>query len=215
MSVDVKICGLCDAGSVDAAVAGGAAFAGFVFFPGSRRVIDASAAADLIARIPFSVVPVGLFVDPSDDDIRRVMNVAPIRAVQLHGSETTERVTAVKAFTGLPVIKAIGVASTQDVMDAKAFESVADYLLFDAKPQGSAYGGQGRPFDWLALKTASFTKPWLLAGGLHPGNVSEAVAATGARILDVSSGVEDETGRKSPEKIKEFLKEAAKAGIGR
>ena len=136
--------------------------------------------------------------------LNHTSSVAP--PLQLHGSETPERVAAVRKLTGLPVIKAVGIAVPQDIESAKHFESVADYLLLDAKlPTGGPSGGKGVVFDWSVLKNAVFFKPWLLAGGLNERNIQEAVAATGAKLLDVSSGVENAKGRKSPEKIRAFL----------
>ncbi|MDR3424107.1 MAG: phosphoribosylanthranilate isomerase [Alphaproteobacteria bacterium] len=202
---EVKICGLRDAVSVAAAVEDGARYVGFNFYLKSPRVVGAQTAAALIEILPSSVVSVGLFVDPSDEEIRRVLGVAPLRMIQLHGGESSERVAAVRALTALPVIKAVGIATPQDVEAARRYEDVADFLLLDAKLSGT-FGGSGVTFDWSLLKNAAFAKPWLLAGGLNISNVAAAVAATGARILDVSSGVEESAGRKSPEKIREFLK---------
>lgn len=209
MSVEVKICGLRDASSLSAAVTGGARYVGFVFYPRSPRAVDAQTAAALIEQLPGSVTPVGLFVDASDDEIAQTLRVAPLRMVQLHGNETPERVAAVKKMTGLPVIKAIGIATPQDVETARLYEPVADMLLLDAKPRpGALPGGNAASFDWSLLKKASFTRPWMLAGGLNESNIAEATAATGARILDVSSGVEEAPGRKNPAKIKAFLEKA-------
>jgi phosphoribosylanthranilate isomerase len=209
LSVNVKICGLGDAASVDAAVQGGARYLGFVFCAKSRHRIDAASAAPLIARVLPSIETVGLFVDPTDDELVHVLKTAPVKIIQLHGNETPDRVSAVKFLTGLPVIKAVGMASSQDVAKSKSYESEADYLLLDAKPSaGGPTGGNGIIFDWSLLKNAAFSKPWLLAGGLHAGNIKEAVTATGALILDVSTGVEDASGKKSPEKIRAFLDKA-------
>jgi len=211
MSVSVKICGLSDSASVVAAVMGGADFVGFVFYPGSPRFIDARTASSLIEPLPADVISVGLFVNPSDEDIARVLKLVPLGAIQLHGAESPERVAAVRKLTGLPVIKAVGIASAQDIKTARAYESVADYLLLDAKPRsGERAGGNGIAFDWALLKNAHFTKPWFLAGGLNLSNAASAVAATGAKMLDISSGVEEALGRKSPEKIRVFLAAAQK-----
>jgi phosphoribosylanthranilate isomerase len=211
LTVQVKICGLCDEESVAAAVTGGARYLGFVFCPKSRHKIDALTAASLMAGVPAKVESVGLFVDPSDEELRRALNVAPISMIQLHGSETPERVVNVKKLTKCPVIKAIGIATSQDIAAIQLYESVADFLLLDAKaPLGGYSGGNGVAFDWALLKSADFSKPWLLAGGLNPENIEAAVAATNACILDVSSGVEDAAGQKSPIKIKNFLDIARK-----
>jgi phosphoribosylanthranilate isomerase len=209
LSVQVKICGLSDKDSVAAAVAGGACYLGFVFCPRSRHKADAVLVASLIAQVPPSISSVGLFVDPSDDELARVLQKAPLRMIQLHGAESPARVAFVKKLTGLPVIKAVGIAAPQDVEAIRRYEPVADFLLLDAKPPaGGLSGGNGVVFDWSLLKNAAFSKPWLLAGGLNAQNMEDAVAATGARILDVSSGVEDTKGRKSPAKIRAFLDKA-------
>ncbi|MDE2029486.1 MAG: phosphoribosylanthranilate isomerase [Alphaproteobacteria bacterium] len=209
MSVEVKICGLRDAAALTAAIDGGARYVGFVFCEDSRRAVMPEHAAELIAQVPTSITSVGLFVDPSDDELVRVLRHARLNMIQLHGSETPERVEAVKKFTGLPVMKALGIAVLPDIEAARRYESVADMLLFDAKPlPGGPKGGNGIAFDWGLLEGARFSKPWMLAGGLDAGNIAEAVALSGARILDVSSGVEDAEKRKSPSKIKAFLAKA-------
>jgi phosphoribosylanthranilate isomerase len=152
---------------------------------------------------------VGLFVDPSDDDLSRILKIVPLRMIQLHGFETPERVAAVRKITGLPVIKAVGIASKQDIAAVKPYELAADYLLLDAKlPTGGPSGGKGVVFDWSLLGTAAFTKPWFLAGGLNEENIKEAVSATKASLLDVSSGVEDAGGQKNSAKIRAFLEKA-------
>jgi phosphoribosylanthranilate isomerase len=209
VSIEVKICGLREASAVAAAVEGGARYAGFVFYPRSLRVVMAEEAAALIERVPDFVASVGLFVDAGDDEIGRVLRIAPLRMIQLHGSETPERVADVKKKTGLPVIKAIGIAALQDIAVARHYESVADMLLLDAKPSpGALPGGNAAVFDWSLLKDIGFARPWMLAGGLDVRNIEAAVAATGARILDVSSGVERAPGVKDTLKIKAFLAKA-------
>lgn len=211
MSVRVKICGLKDRAAVEAAVEYGAAYVGFVFVPKSPRFITVSEAASLIAHISRKVATVGLFVDPSDQDIVSVLDGACFDVLQLHGSETPQRVAEVKALTGLPVIKAIGVSSSEDVVASHRYRDVADMLLFDAKPPaGGTEGGNGAVFDWEKLKDINLDKPWFLSGGLDMGNIGKATDLTGARFLDVSSGVEASRGVKSLEKIKLFLGEAAR-----
>lgn len=209
MSVAVKICGLTDVASVVAAVEGGAAYLGFVFCEESKRRIDAATAASLIKAVSSGAVPVGLFVNPSDDELSAVLNIAPLQALQLHGNESPARVEQVKKATGLSVIKAIGIAAPQDVERVRTYEAVADLLLLDAKAApGRPLGGNGVAFDWSLIKNAGFSKPWLLAGGLSIDNIEAAVQKTGAKILDVSSGVENAAGQKTPEKISEFLAKA-------
>ncbi len=209
MAIQVKICGFQNAGDVSAAVDNAAQYLGFVFYPKSRHFIDADAAAPFIQAIPSSIISVGLFVDPSDEELADVLRTAPLRMIQLHGHETIRRVAEVKELTRLPVMKAIGVASPADIEAAQAYEPVADMLLLDAKPRpGGPTGGNGVVFDWSLLGSAVFSKPWMLAGGLNEQNVHAAVEATGATIVDVSSGVEDASGHKSVPKIKAFLDKA-------
>lgn len=209
MSVDVKICGLMDFEGVNAAVGGGARYLGFVFCLPSRRWVAPSEAAALLYHVPPSFLSVGLFVNPSDDALLKVLEDVPLNVIQLHGSETPQRVADVGRLTKLPVMKAIGMTCPEDLDRARSFEPMADYLLFDAQaPAEGPSGGNGKPFDWALIEKQKFSKPWMLAGGLDIDNIEEAVVKTGAKILDVSSGVEDETGRKSPEKIKAFLEKA-------
>ncbi len=211
MSVAVKICGLNDAKSVAAAVAGGAAFVGFVFFPASPRYVEPETAARLGTDVPKAVIKVGLVVDADDTTIGRIIERARIDMLQLHGAETPARAAEIRARFKLPVMKAIPVETAADVDRARDFEPVADRLMFDARPPKDATrpGGNALPFDWTLLKGRAFAKPWLLAGGLSAANVTEAVRASGARAVDVSSGVETAPGRKSVEKIAEFLRIAA------
>lgn len=206
MSVGAKICGLSTPETVDAAVEAGAGFVGFVTFPRSPRHIES---LDLLAalgkRVPRTVVRVGLFVDPDDALIDARLATGVIDMLQLHGSETPERVTALKSRTGKPVMKAIKVASPADVDRGIAtYAGVADRLMFDAA-EGTLPGGNATAFDWTILSGRSVPLPWFLAGGLTPANVAEAVRVTGARAVDVSSGVEATRGVKSIELIRAFL----------
>ena len=214
MKMSVKICGLMDARNVAAAVESGAAFTGFVFFRRSPRYISAESAGELIGEIPRNVTTVGLFVNPTDTDLESVLTHARLGMIQLHGNETPERVDQVRLLSGLPVIKAIGVGTARDVLAAKAYENHADWILFDAKPPKDATrpGGNAVAFDWTLLKTYTGKLPWLLAGGLTRANVVGAAQASGARAVDVSSGVETSPGVKSPAKIRAFLKTALAAG---
>ncbi|MCA0202353.1 MAG: phosphoribosylanthranilate isomerase [Proteobacteria bacterium] len=208
MKARVKICGLKDARSLAAAVEGGAAYIGFVFFRRSPRFITADAAGVLINEIPRSVTAVGLFVNPTDAELETVLTHARLGMIQLHGNETPARVDKVRMLSGLPVIKAVGVATARDVLAAKIYEDHADWLLFDAKPPKDATrpGGNALAFDWSLLKTYAGKTPWMLAGGLTRGSVAAAIKASGARAVDVSSGVETAPGVKSPAKIRAFLK---------
>lgn len=206
MTVEAKICGLSTPETVDAAVEAGAGFVGFVTFPRSPRHIES---LDLLkalgARVPSRVIRVGLFVDADDALIDARLATGAIDMLQLHGAETAERVAALKARTGKPVIKAIKVADPADVeRGIAAYAGVADRLMFDAA-DGTLPGGNAKAFDWTFLSGRTVQVPWFLAGGLNPGNVAQAVRVTGARAVDVSSGVEAARGVKSTELIRAFL----------
>ena len=207
----VKICGLTRPEHVAAAVEAGAAFVGFVFFPKSPRNLTPEAAATLGLEVPPGVARVGLFVNPDDALLDVVLAVVPLDILQLHGSETPDRVAEIKARTGLPVMKAVGVAGPQDLDALWDYGLVADMLLVDAKaPKDAALpGGNGLAFDWRLLVGRKFLTPWMLAGGLTPDNVAEAVRLTGARIVDVSSGVESAPGEKDADLILTFVAAAA------
>lgn len=213
MKLSVKICGLSDGRSVAAAVEGGAAFAGFVFFRRSPRYVSAETAGALVHELPRGVTSVGLFVNPTDAELEAALAHARLGMIQLHGNESPARVDQVRQVSGLPVIKAIGVAVARDVLAAKAYEDHADWLLFDAKPPKDATrpGGNAAAFDWMLLKAYTGKTPWFLAGGLTRANIAAAVKASGARAVDVSSGVESAPGVKSPSKIRAFLKTALAA----
>ena len=206
MSVEAKICGLSTPETVDAAVEAGAGFVGFVTFPRSPRHIGSLDLLKMLgARVPRTVVRVGLFVDADDALIDARLATGSIDMLQLHGAETAERVAALKARTGKPVIKAIKVAAPADVeRGIAAYAGVADRLMFDAA-DGTLPGGNARAFDWTFLSGRTVSLPWFLAGGLNPDNVAEAVRVTGARAVDVSSGVEATRGVKSVELIRAFL----------
>ncbi|MEM6354909.1 MAG: phosphoribosylanthranilate isomerase [Pseudomonadota bacterium] len=203
----VKICGLRTPAAVEAAAAAGAAYVGFVFFPPSPRALEPKAAREAALAAPPGVVKVGLFVDPDDALLAKVLETVPLDMIQLHGEETPERVAAVRARYGLPVMKAIGVRETSDLDAIDAYAPVADQFLIDAKPpKGAALpGGNGLPFDWSLLAGRRLPRPWLLAGGLTPENAAEAARRTGAWQLDVSSGVESAPGVKDPERMRAFL----------
>lgn len=207
--VAAKICGLRTAEAVDAAVAGGAFMIGFNFFDQSPRYLTPALAGALGKRMPASVGKVGLVVDAGDDAIAAILKEAPLDLLQLHGKETPDRVAAVKARFGLPVMKVLSVAEAADISAARAYETVADRLMFDAKPPKSMTnalpGGNAISFDWRLLAGLTFQRPWMLAGGLHAGNLAEAVKATGAPAVDTASGVEDRPGEKNLNKIKKFL----------
>ena len=204
---EVKICGLTEAMHVAAAVDAGARFLGFVFFPKSPRAVTPEQAAVLAADVPVGVARVGLFVDPDDALLDAVLSAVPLDVIQLHGHETPDRVAAVKARCGLPVMKAIGLSGPEDLSQLIDYGVVADMLLVDAKPPKDAVlpGGNGLAFDWRLLSGRRWLRPWMLAGGLTPENVAEAVRLTGAPIVDVSSGVESAPGVKDVARIRAFV----------
>jgi phosphoribosylanthranilate isomerase len=205
MFVEAKICGLSTPETVDAAVRFGARFVGFVSYPKSPRHISTETMRALGQRVPKTVTRVGLFVDPDDALLDEKLATGALDLLQLHGSETPERVAAIRRRTGLPVMKAIKVAAPEDVeRGIAAYASVADRLMFDAA-EGTLPGGNARAFDWTFLSGRAVPLPWFLAGGLTPANVAEAVRVTGARAVDVSSGVESSRGVKSVDLIRAFL----------
>jgi phosphoribosylanthranilate isomerase len=205
MTVEAKICGLSTPETVDAAVRFGARYVGFVTYPKSPRHISTDTMRELGARVPTHVTRVGLFVDPDDALLDEKIGSGALDLLQLHGSETPQRVVAIRQRTGKPVMKVIKVTAAGDVEQGiKAYEAVADRLMFDAS-EGILPGGNGEPFDWTILSGRKISLPWFLAGGLTPENVAEAVRVTGARAVDVSSGVEETRGVKSIDKIRAFL----------
>ncbi len=209
MAVQVKICGCASPDAVAAAAAAGAAYVGFVFYPPSPRSVSTERAATLARLVPERVKRVALFVDPEDELLRLVAARVPLDLVQLHGRETPSRVAAIKAMTGLQAMKAIKVAAAADVAAAGDYLDCADMLLFDAKvPEtrpGALPGGNAASFDWRLLAGRTWPRPWMLSGGLNAANLAEAVGVSGARIVDVSSGVESRPGVKDPDKIRALL----------
>ena len=210
MAVEVKICGITDDDAMDAAIEAGADYVGLVFYPPSPRAVTAERAAELVEFAPGEVTKVGLFVDPDDALLDRVLTRVRLDLLQLHGHETPERIEAIRLEYGLPVMKVIPVASALDLAAAEPFLAVTDRLLFDAKPPKGATlpGGNAVSFDWTVLKGRSWGVPWMLAGGLTPANVAEAVRISGATAVDVSSGVESAPGVKDAAKIRAFIRAA-------
>lgn len=208
MDVAVKICGLTDDAGVAAAVEHGAAYVGFVFFPPSPRSMEPARVAEMIDGLPEDVTAVGLFVDPTDADLDAVLREVRLGLIQLHGRESPDRVRDIRLEFGLPVMKAFGVSGPDDLTGAEAYLDVADMFLFDAKPPKEATrpGGNAESFEWSLMKGWCHDVPWLLAGGLTPANVAEAIRVSGAPGVDVSSGVEAAPGRKDPALIAAFLK---------
>jgi phosphoribosylanthranilate isomerase len=201
----IKICGVSTAESVDAAIAAGADWLGFNFFPPSPRCLPMARAAGLVGRVPAGVGKVAVVVD-ADDALIDAAIAAGCDTLQLHGAETPERIAAVRARTRLPVWRAAGVATRADIAAAIAGAGAADRLLLDAKaPKGAALpGGNGLSFDWRLLDGVRLPMPWGLSGGLDAGNVGAALALLRPDFVDVSSGVEDQPGVKSTDKIRAF-----------
>ena len=205
----IKICGITTPATLDAAIAGRADHVGLTFVPPSPRYLKPSSAAELAARTAGRIGKVGLFVDASDAAIAEAVAAAQLDALQLHGSETPQRAAELRSRYALPVWKVISVASAADIARADAYAGVADLILFDAKtPKGALPGGMGLVFDWALLGAYRGALPWGLAGGLTADNVAEAVALTGAPLVDTSSGVESAPGVKDVDKIAAFCKAA-------
>ena len=215
MTVEVKICGLDRPETVDGAVNAGAEMLGFVFYPPSPRNLTTSAASRLTNRVPASVKRVGLFVDPTDEMITTVLNQNVLDLIQLHGNEPPERVTEIKGFTSLEVIKVLKISEFCDLRYVSIYQGVADWLMFDALApkdmKGVLLGGNSLSFDWNILARANIPTPWILAGGLNLENVKEAMSTSGAKVVDVSSGVEKQPGVKCVEKIQSFIRAVKEA----
>lgn len=206
--VRVKFCGLRSLSDIDAAAKAGASYVGFVFFPASPRNVSIAEARDLAIEVPMGIAKVALVVNADDAFLDALLAQVPIDILQLHGQESPERVAEIRARTGLPIMKAVGISGAEDLPKIDLYSEVADMLLVDAKaPKGAALpGGNGLAFDWTLIADRQWTLPWLLAGGLTPENAAEAVQRSGARQLDVSSGIETDPGVKDPAKIAAFAK---------
>jgi len=210
MTVAAKICGISTLGAAEAAIAGGAAFLGFIHFARSPRHLELNAMAALmqaIRRAGHTLPLVGVVVDPDDDTLARLRDEVRPDLIQLHGKETHERTAAIAEMTGVGLIKAIGVGAAEDLAAAPAYEPHVRYLMFDAKaPKDAAMpGGLGLRFDWSLMSGYRGGKPWFLAGGLTAETVAEAVRQSGTHLVDTSSGVESAPGVKDPEMISRFL----------
>ena len=215
MNTEVKICGLRSEAALDAALGAGADYVGFVFYGRSPRNISPDEARVLANRARGKAKVVVLLVDPDDTLLAEVIEAVSPDIVQLHGAETPARVAEIAQRFGLPVMKAVPVAGARDVQAALTYVGSADRILFDAKaPEddaGALPGGNGVAFDWQALAGLEGRIDYMLAGGLDPGNVAEAIRSTGARAVDVSSGVESRPGEKDPDLIRRFIHAAKTA----
>jgi len=208
-----KICGLSTPEAVARALEGGAAYIGFIFFPKSPRNITADAAARLANPVRGRANVVAVTVDASDADLDTIVQTLKPDLIQLHGRETPNRAADIRARTGVGVVRAISVSDASDIDAAAAFDGAADHLMFDTKAPVNAElpGGNGASFDWTLLNGRRFSRPWFLAGGLDPWNVEDAVRASGAPLVDVSSGVERGPGLKDPDLISAFLNAVRRA----
>lgn len=204
--INVKICGLTESADIPAALLAGARYLGFVFFEKSPRNVSLEDAAFMAASVPAGICKVALTVNADDAFLDALVAQVPVDMLQLHGSESPERVAEVKARYGLPVMKAVGVADADDLPALERYAKVADQILVDAKPPKGAElpGGNGLAFDWRLIAGRRWPVPWMLAGGLTPDNVAEAIRMTGALQVDVSSGVEAAPGRKDADRIAAF-----------
>jgi len=212
--IHVKVCGVTSADGVADAVAAGARYLGFNFFPPSPRALAPDLARALMLDVPEGVAKVALVVDPDDALLERLLATLPADFLQLHGHESPARVAEIRARFGLPVIKAVGIAEVSDLAQLEAHMPVCDQILVDAKPPRDAElpGGNGLAFDWRLLQGRDWARPWLLAGGLRPENVAAAIRLTGARQVDVSSGVESAPGVKDAALMQAFIRAAGEAG---
>ncbi|MEO1537255.1 MAG: phosphoribosylanthranilate isomerase [Pseudomonadota bacterium] len=205
--IRVKICGLKTRQDVTAAAEAGAAYLGFNFVERSKRFVDVSTARDLAIVVPPGVAKVALVLDADDATLDNITSHVPLDMLQLHGEETPERVAEVKTRYRLPVMKAVGIADASDLDALDTYGAVADQILVDTKPptQGDLPGGTGLTFDWRLIANRRWAVPWMLAGGLTSDNVAEAIALTGARQVDVASGVERAPGVKDADLIRVFI----------
>ena len=203
----VKICGITTKRDLKAAQELGANFVGFVLEDRSKRFIDLERLESLSLSIRKPLKSVALLVDPSNDFLERLLMSSKVDYIQLHGEESPERVEEIAKITNVPLIKAIGVEKESDLLNIRNYENLVDYMLLDSKAKENVRlkGGRGISFNWNIIKGFNFNKPWFLAGGLNASNVMDAMKATGARMLDVSTGVENTQGKKSFDKMRKFI----------
>src|SRR4051794_30348282 len=208
MSLLVKICGLSTRETLGAALDAGADMVGFVFFPPSPRHLSLEQARELGSQAKGRALKVALSVDADDATLANIVDALQPDILQLHGSESLARVRDIKQKFGVPVMKALAIETPDSLAALPGYAAVADHILFDARAPKHATrpGGLGAPFDWRVLENLELKVPYMVSGGLHAGNVAEAVRLTGAGGVDVSSGVESASGVKDPEMIKAFIR---------
>jgi len=209
--IEIKLCGLKEPSHIEAAFSLGIKYLGFVFFDKSPRFLRNDNAKSLISLTPPGIIKVGLVVNPSDECLNSISGLN-LDMIQLHGSESIDRVKEIKSKFNFSLIKAIGIKEKKDLDLVERYSEVADHLLIDAKPSSntSLPGGNGIKFDWTILEKKSWSFPWFLAGGLNANNITEALRMTKAKKVDLSSGVEDSNGRKSINKITSFVNKIKK-----
>ncbi len=211
---DIKFCGITTPEALNAAGKNKAAYAGFMMWEKSPRALRIEQARALSLRQPDDLRIVGVFVNPSDEQLTRTLAEVPMDMIQLHGDEDAGRIAAIRAMTGLPVMKAIRIAAREDLFAVPSLEAVADWLLFDTKVDpkiSNLPGGTGMSFDWQILKDRNLRKPWMLSGGLNSENVGRALSILKPYAVDVSSGIEDAPGVKNAGKMKNFAQAVSAA----
>jgi len=206
----VKICGLTSPEAIKGAAQAGATYGGLVFYEKSPRHLSLAKAREVALAAPPGFAKVALVVNPQDAFLEEMLSQVPIDILQLHGAEQPQRVQQIKQSTGLPIMKALGIATAQDLHEIDRYAEICDQLLIDAKPAPGAKlpGGNGLAFDWQLLENHTWKIPWMLAGGLTPDNVPQAIRVTQAQQIDVSSGVESAPGLKDMDKMRNFVAQA-------
>ena len=206
----VKICGLTSPEAIKGAAQAGATYGGLVFYEKSPRHLSLAKAREVALAAPPGFAKVALVVNPQDAFLEEMLSQVPIDILQLHGAEQPQRVHQIKQSTGLPIMKALGIATAQDLHEIDRYAEICDQLLIDAKPAPGAKlpGGNGLAFDWQLLENHTWKIPWMLADGLTPDNVAQAIRVTQARQIDVSSGVESAPGLKDMDKMRNFVAQA-------
>ena len=208
--IEIKLCGLKEPSHIELAFNLGIEYIGLVLYKKSPRYLNGETARSLISNSPPGIKKVGLVVDPTNDFLDAISDI-DLDMLQLHGSETLERVREIKSKVNVSLIKAVGVKDKKDLELVEKYAEIADQILIDAKPNyNSLPGGNGVKFDWKILEDITWEFPWFLAGGLNESNIDDALFATNAKKVDLSSGVEDSHGKKSIVKINNFVKKIRK-----
>lgn len=200
IAIKTKLCGFTTKETVDLAVANGVDFIGFVFCPTSPRNISPEKSGEISKNIPSKIKKVAVIVDAKNEEIQKIIHYLKPDFLQLHGEENVSRILEIKSIFKIPIIKAVKIVDEKDLAEVKIYEEVADLLMFDAHKAGS-----GKTFDWRILQNLQTKKDWFLSGGLNAENILEAIKATNTKMVDLSSGIEEKRGIKSPQLIIKFL----------